>query len=293
MVAEHVQWDTLARLRRPLAPADNLNGPTMRHAIALTLLSLCAFSSRSFAEDAPAAPAVSTSGDSFTAGLGLAYVPEYAGSDKSRVLPLPVLERTFSNGVFLSTQGGIGYQAKLGDFSLSAALGYDGGRKDHKENYFSGSDALKGMGDIDGSAQAVLSAGYQLGKVGLSVSTKQNLGHREYGSTYTLGVTAPLYTDATDQIGVGASAVYGDNKHMQTYFGVTAAQSAASGYRTYSAKGGFENVAAGVHWNHVLDSNWSVRSAVGVTRLTGDAADSPLTKRKTTPMLMTALIYRF
>jgi outer membrane scaffolding protein for murein synthesis (MipA/OmpV family) len=260
----------------------------MRHAI--TLLSLCAFSGKSFAADAPAAP---DSGDSFTAGLGLAYVPEYAGSDKSRVLPLPILERTYSNGVFLSTQRGIGYQAKLGDFTLSAALGYDGGRDDHKKSYFSGSDALKGMGDIDGSAQAVLSAGYQLGAVGLSLTTKQNIGHREYGATYTLGINAPLYTDASDQIGFGASAVYGDDKHSQTYFGVTAAQSAASGYKAYSAKGGFENVAAGVHWNHVLDSNWSVRSAVGVTRLTGDAADSPLTKRKTTPMLMTALIYRF
>jgi outer membrane scaffolding protein for murein synthesis (MipA/OmpV family) len=262
----------------------------MRHAITLTFLSLCAFSARSFAADAPAAPA---SGDSFTAGIGLAYVPEYAGADKSRVLPLPILERTYSNGVFLSTQRGIGYEARLGDFTLSAALGYDGGRDDHKKNYFSGSNALKGMGDIDGSAQAVLSAGYQLGTVGLSFTTKQNIGHREYGATYALGLSAPLYTGTTDQIGFGASAVYADNKYMQTYFGVTALQSARSGYREYHAKGGFENVSAGIHWNHVLDSSWSVRSAVGVTRLTGDAADSPLTRRKTTPMLMTALIYRF
>jgi outer membrane scaffolding protein for murein synthesis (MipA/OmpV family) len=262
----------------------------MRHAISIALLSLCAFSARSFAEDAPAAP---DKGDSFTAGIGLAYVPEYAGSDKSRVLPLPVLERTYSNGVFLSTQRGIGYQAKLGDFTLSAALGYDAGRKDHKENYFSGSDALKGMGDIDGTAQALLSVGYQLGSVGLSLTTKQNLGHREYGAAYILGLNAPLYTSATDQIGFGASAVYGDNKRMQTYFGVTAEQSAASGYKAYSAKAGFESVAAGVNWNHVLDANWSVRSAIGVNHLASDAADSPLTKRKTTPMLMTALIYRF
>jgi outer membrane scaffolding protein for murein synthesis (MipA/OmpV family) len=262
----------------------------MRHAITLTFLSLCAFGGKTFAADAPTAP---DSGDSFTAGIGLAYVPEYAGAEKRRVLPLPILERTYSNGVFLSTQRGIGYETTAGDFTLSAALGYDGGRDDHKKNYFSGSDALKGMGDIDGSAQAVLSAGYQLGTVGLSFTTKQNIGHRDYGATYSLGMSAPLYTNTTDQIGFGASAVYADNKYMQTYFGVTDLQSARSGYKAYQAKAGFENVSAGVHWNHVLDSNWSVRSALGVTRLTGDAADSPLTKRKTTPMLMTALIYRF
>ncbi|MRW86614.1 MipA/OmpV family protein [Pseudoduganella sp. FT26W] len=261
----------------------------MRHALALSLLALCAFSSKSFAEDAPPAAA----GDSFSAGVGLAYVPEYAGGDKHRVVPLPFLERTYSNGVFLSTQRGIGYQAKVGDFMLSAALGYDGGRDDHKKNYFSGSDALKGMGDINGSAQAVFSVGYQAGTIGLSLTTKQNINHREYGATYILGANAPLYTSTTDQVGFGASVVYGDNKHMQTYFGVTAKQSAASGYREYTAKGGVESITAGFHWNHVLDANWSVRSGVGATRLTSDAADSPLTRRTVTPMVMTALIYKF
>lgn len=263
----------------------------MRHAITLTLLSLCAFSGKSFAEDAK--PAQAQSGDSFMAGVGLAYVPEYAGADKSRVLPLPFLERTYANGVFLSTRRGIGYETDLGDFTVSAALGYDGGRKDRKENYFSGSDALRGMGKIEGSAQAVLSVGYKLGTAGLSFSTKQNLAHREYGATYALGLEVPLYTTASDQVGFGASAEYGDKKHNQTYFGVTAKQSAASGYKQYTAKAGFENVSAGVNWTHVIDSNWAVRSMVGVSHLASDAADSPLTKRKTTPMVITALVYKF
>jgi len=262
----------------------------MRHAITLTLLSLCALSGKSFAEDARPAAA---SGDSFTAGVGLAYVPEYAGADKSRVVPLPFLEKTYANGVFLSTQRGIGYATEIEGFKLSGALGYNGGRNDHKENFFSGSDALKGMGKIEGAAQAVLSVGYEVGKVGLSLTTKQNLGHREYGNTYTLGLETPLYTSASDQVGFGASAEYGDRKHVQTYFGVTERQSTSSGYRPYTTKAGFENVTAGVHWNHVIDSNWTVRTVVGATRLTGDAADSPITKRKTTPMVLTALLYRF
>lgn len=257
----------------------------MRHAITLTILSLCAFAGKGFAAE----PA----GDSFTAGVGLAYVPEYAGGDHSRALPLPFLERSYASGVFLSTQRGIGWQTAGGAWRFSAALGYDGGRDDHKKNYFSGSDALQGMGDIDGSAQAVLSVGYQLDKVGLSLTTKQNLNHRQYGATYTLGANAPLYSSAGDQVGVGVSALYGDGKHMQTYFGVSAAQSAASGYRAYGAGAGFENLTASVNWTHVIDGSWTVRSGVGLTRLSGDAADSPLTKRKTTPLLMTALLYSF
>lgn len=263
----------------------------MRHAITLTLLSLCAFSAKSFAEEA--APV--NNGDAMLAGIGLAYVPEYAGADKSRVLPLPFLEKTYGNGAFLSTRRGVGYGTALGDFHVSAALGYDGGREDHKENYFSGSDALQGMGKIKGSALAVLSVGYKLGSVGLSLTTKQNLSHREYGNTYTFGMETPIYTTASDQIGFGAAAEYADRKRMQAYFGVTAAQALGTGnrYRVYTPGGGLANVSAAVNWTHVIDSNWVVRSAVGVNRLAGDAAESPLTQRKTTPVLMTALVYKF
>ena len=74
---------------------------------------------------------------------------------------------------------------------------------------------------------------------------------------------------------------------------VTGAQSARSGYKAYQARSGFETVSAAVSWDHVIDKRWSTHTAVGFTRLLGDAADSPLTKRKTTPMLMTGISYKF
>lgn len=270
----------------------------MRLALSLALASLCAFSGTSHADalDVPSSSDLQTApaaGDSLTVGGGLAYVPEYTGSKKSRVVPVPYIERTFNNGFFLSTMRGLGYQTSVGGVGLSAALAYGGARADHKRNMFDGSDALKGMGEIDGAAQAVLGASYQLGTVGLSLSTTQNLAHREHGATYTLGGSTSLYTTASDQVGLSLSTEYADKKHMQTYFGVTAAQSATSGYRAFSAKGGFANVSASVSWNHVLDKNWSVHTVLGVSHLTGDAADSPLTQRKTTPLLMTGVAYKF
>ena len=245
----------------------------MRHAITISLLSLCAFTGQSRADaldipsssDPKTAPAA---GDSLVLGLGVAYVPEYTGADKNRAVPLPLLERTFDNGAFISTMRGVGFQTDVQGFNLSAALNYGGARKERRST-FSGSDALKGMGDIDGSAQVLLGLGYKL------------------------GASMPLYTSASDQIGFSTSAVYGDNKHAQTYFGVTAAQSARSGYKAYTAKGGFETAEAAVNWNHVIDKTWSVHTVVGVTHLLSDAADSPLTKRKTTPMIMTGFSYKF
>ena len=270
----------------------------MRFAITLALASLCAVSGASHADalDLPSSASPQTApaaGDSMTLGAGLAYVPEYAGSKKSRVVPLPYFERTFDNGAFISTMRGLGFQTGVSGVNLSAALSYGGARADHKRNIFDGSDALKGMGDVEGAAQAVLGASYQLGTVGLSLSTTQNLAHREHGATYTLGAATQVYSTASDQVGVSLSTEYADKKHMQTYFGVTAAQSAASGYQAYTAKGGFANVTTSVSWNHVIDKNWSVHTTLGVSQLTADAADSPLTRRKTTPVLMTGVAYKF
>ena len=276
-----------------------LNGKnTMRLALTISLLSLCAFAGKSQADalDLPSSGEARTTpaaGDSLMLGAGLAYVPEYAGADKQRVIALPFLERTFDNGAFLSTVRGAGYQTTVEGFKLTAALSYGGGRKDHRST-FSGSNALRGMGDIDGGVQAILGVSYNLGGVGLSLGTTQSLGQRDNGATYTLGASLPLYTSASDQVSLGASAVYGDDKHAQTYFGVTAAQSASAiYYREYRARGGLETVGATVNWNHVIDKNWSVRCAAGLTQLMNDAADSPLTARKTTPTLMTGFIYKF
>lgn len=268
---------------------------------AITLACLCAFSTSSHADPLNAERSASVQGDapagaaadSMLVGVGLAYVPEYTGSDKSRLLPLPVFERNFSNGAFISTLRGIGIAHTLADINVSAALSYGGTRIDHKRNIFSGSNDLRGMGDIDGALQAVFNASYRFDAIGVSVGSTQNLSQRSHGATYTLGSSLKLHASPTDQLSLGLSADYGDRKYMQTYFGVTSEQSQRSGYRRYDAKAGFTNVGATLTWNHVIDPHWSVLGVAGLKHLTADAADSPLTKRSTSPVLMTSLIYKF
>lgn len=252
----------------------------------LVLASLCTLSHAAHA-------AANTPADSTVVGIGLGYLPEYAGSDDNRFVGAPLFDRSFGNGWFLSTRRGLGYGTVAGGVSLSAALTYGGKRDEHRRNFGAGSDDLRGMGRISGGAQAILTAGYQLGNIGLTASTTQAVTRRENGSTYTIGASAPFYRSSSDQLAFNTSAVYGDRKHAQTYFGVTAQQSARSGYRTYGAGSGFEAINASVNWNHVIDARWSVNSTVGLTRMVGDAADSPLTRRKTTPMVLVGAAYRF
>ncbi len=239
------------------------------------------------AETAPA-------GTSFTVGGGLAIVPDYAGSDDYRAVPLIALDYQHASGFFASTRRGLGYQTRLGALGLSAAIGHTGGRSDEDRRVRAGSDELRGMGEIRSSVTAILGANYVFDG-GISVGAKAllALNHRESGNRYEFGVQAPLYKGARDKLSMFAMTEYSDERNMQAYHGVSAAQSRASGYRPFTTSAGFSKVGLGVNWQRKFSDKWSLNSSAGVMQLVGDAADSPLTKKKTAPMLSSMVNYSF
>jgi outer membrane protein len=227
-------------------------------------------------------------------GAGFAYVPEYSGAEKHRLAPILHAEYNWGNGFFASTSRGVGYAHAFDGVELSAALGYAGGRSDSDRNGLRpGSDALQGMGYIRASPIVNLGASTRLGELGIGINAQIALRNRDNGNTYTLHASHPLYKSASDQVGLSMGAVYGDSKHAQTWYGVSDLQSAHSGFAAAKAGAGFEKVSLSASWNHVFDKRWSVRTIGGASMLVGDAADSPLTKKKTTPFVATTVNYSF
>jgi outer membrane protein len=229
-----------------------------------------------------------------TVGLGAAIVPEYMGSDEVRALPVIVADYQHASGFFASTVNGIGYKNKAGPLAFSAALGFEPSRSDRDHGLYRGSDALKGMGEIKASAIGVFGVGYEFdGGIGVGLRAMVALSNRERGNSYEFGAQAPLLKGEANQVGMFVSATYSDKKNMQAFYGVTAAQSVSSGYKRYDTKAGISRVNVGLNWNHKLNKQWSVNSMAGAVTLLGDAADSPLAKRKTAPMLAVTLNYTF
>lgn len=255
-------------------------------AIVLAAMSLSAFAQST-------APASAES--SVTLGVGFLIAPEYPGAKKSIFQAGPVISYRHSNGFFAGTQQGLGFGGKMDNYSYSAALGYRAGRKDNKSRGFNrGSDDLRGLGDIKNAFTANLSGGYTFnGGVQLSLNTSQALNQRETGNTYGLGLQLPVLTSKTDQVAIDLSTTYGDRKYNQSNFGVTNTQSVNSGYKAFNAKAGFNQVSATVGWNHVIDKNWSVATMAGLLQVAGDAADSPIVKKKTNGIIGTSIIYSF
>jgi outer membrane scaffolding protein for murein synthesis (MipA/OmpV family) len=86
---------------------------------------------------------------------------------------------------------------------------------------------------------------------------------------------------------------WGSDKYMQTYYGVSAAQSSASGFARHDAGAGIYAYSMNLDWTHRLTSRWSVLASAGVTQLTGDAGDSPIVQRKTSPTGSLKVTYSF
>ncbi|UXY16906.1 MipA/OmpV family protein [Chitiniphilus purpureus] len=231
----------------------------------------------------------------YTLGAGVAYGPNYAGSDDYDVGPALNFRMVSPTGFYLDLQEGLGWQTQLDNgFSFGLGLGYDGGRAESDEDLGSGSDRLKGMGDVDGSLLATAMVGYAITpSTVVSVSFDQALTNTERGLTWSVQLGHEFELSESDSIGLGAGVHLGNAKYNQTYFGVTDAQSRTSRFKAYKAESGINSYSFGVSWTHRFNKTWSTELAAGAVRYAGEAEDSPLVEEKTNYQAALLLNYSF
>jgi outer membrane protein len=80
----------------------------------------------------------------------------------------------------------------------------------------------------------------------------------------------------------GPRARFVGDAYNEAYFGVNAAQAAASGLPVYDVSGGLYSYGAGASVIAPLssDRSWALVFVAGYDRLTGDAGDSPLVQQR-------------
>ncbi|HDI3032588.1 TPA: MipA/OmpV family protein [Cronobacter turicensis] len=232
-----------------------------------------------------------------TLGGGVDVAPRYSGSNKSRATTAVVLDYAMANGFFISTTRGIGYGNHIGKVDYSAGLSYRPGRKDRdvgSDSISYGSDELRGAGDIKGSAIVVPGLGYEVNEwLSLQLQAEVPVSERNNGEAVHFSIVSPLFKSWKNTVTLALNSSWGSRKYMQTYYGVNAAQSAGSGFARYDAGAGIYDYSLNIDWDHRFNQNWSVNAAAGVTQLTGDASNSPLVHRKTSPVGGLKVTYRF
>lgn len=236
-------------------------------------------------------------GTTLTLGGGVGVAPRYSGSDENRVSTALVLDYSMRNGFFVSSTRGLGYGNNLGNFDYSAALSYRTGRKDHNvdsDTMSDGSDHLRGMGNVKGSALGVVGLGYKLTNwLSAQLQAEVPFSQRDNGAALHFGIVSPLYHSPKNSVTLGLTSSWGTNDYMQTYYGVSAAQSAASGFTQYHAGSGIYAWSLNLDWTHNFTESWSVVADAGYTQLAGDARNSPIVQRKASPTGSLTVTYRF
>lgn len=210
-------------------------------------------------------------------GLGVSYGPEYPGSDDQDTSPWLILR----NASF-----GEPGKGDLDGFSILPTFGLVGERNEDD------ADALAGMGDIDRAYELGGQLSYGVGPVNGYLRARQGFGGH-HGVTGELGVR--YRSEFNDRLTMWSSLemTYGDSEFVETYFGVTGEQSAASGYDAYSPGGGFTKAAAKLSARYSLNDKTALLGEIEYGRLVGDAADSPLVQDKEQPSVRLGIVRNF
>lgn len=253
------------------------------------LLSLSAPNAFAQAFDAVRLAGGSAEKDRGSVGLAVIAGMAYQGADERRTLVLPGLDYQWRNGWFAGTRNGIGYNfGQTRELQYGLRITADFGRDESR------SDALRGMGDIDPKPELGAFLNYSLNKeITLTSSLRYGSGNDSAGMVIDLGAGYSTKLSPLWRLGFGASMTLANEDYMQSYFGVTAAQSASSGYAAYRPGFGLRDVRANASLSYQITPSVSVLTTLSVSSLQGDAKDSPLTRQATSVTGVAAVSYEF
>ncbi len=234
--------------------------------------------------------------DGIKAGGILVVLPKYEGSNHYEAIGFPYIYPTFAGGGpgFFSRVDARGLDdirfklIERDGFVAGPLAGYNLGREDNDGRL------LRGLGDLDGGFVAGGFVGYYLGPVLLDVSFHNTFGD---DGGYLVRFGAQVERPVSERLKLTAriGATYADDEYMENYFGVSAAQSAASlaGLPAFDAGAGFKDVFAELGFETDLDPHWSARATFRYSRLIGDAADSPVIESEDQFMGLVGIAYKF
>ena len=253
-------------------------------------------------------------------GLGVQSLPRYDGARHNKTQALPVLQVQWSNGIFVS--------GLMAGWHLSSQPALEYGplialqpRRDEDGT----SGGIGGVGDGSGGGAGATSIlpGEDLRDKTANPLLGMDVIHQRllYGGFFNYYLTPALrlsnnllygYGNERDGLrlhtalqymlpnalahhsfvlSAGVSVV--NSAYANAYFGVSTHENERNKMGPFRASGGVQDARLGLRWNWALSPSWMLTSGAQVTRLLGDAKDSPLTERPTNVTVSTALAYRF
>ena len=172
-------------------------------------------------------------------GAGAGTAPACPGAKRERVVPVPFASITYDNLLFVGPLG-LGFNAFRwasadAQYGVRAGpvIGYTGGRKESVDPH------LAGLGDIQPSLTAGLFATVRAGPFEFAATARQAVTHRENGliGLMSLNYHLPVMGKKLD-VAIGPELTIANATYRNTWFGLSAEQSAQSGLPVFTPGSG-------------------------------------------------------
>ncbi|MGH2510790.1 MAG: MipA/OmpV family protein, partial [Ktedonobacteraceae bacterium] len=186
---------------------------------------------------------------------------------------------------FVSAIEGIGvniFRSKT--YRIGVALTYDGGRSASDDPH------LKGIGRIRPAPVAKVFVDYVI----FPVVLRADLRHAIDGAPGLLAdaaIYAPLFASDHLIIFSGLSFTWASHASMNAYYGITPAETLASGLHTYNTSAGLRSYGIGSDLTWSFSQHWLINASVSIQSLSGQAYRSPLVQTRIEPAVSLALGY--
>lgn len=212
-------------------------------------------------------------------GVGAIVIDDarYVGADERHARAYPTASYYHPSGFFADAISGVGV-------NFSHSTSFDAGVRATLDFGRDEPPALHGMGKINASLDPGLFYNLNVNEaVQLQSTLRYGLGYGHDGALFDVGASCVVWAHGKSGIALDTSASYANGAYMRSYYGVSAAQSVASGYAPYDPQAGWHLWRAGVSGLAQLNAAWSLYGGIERVELIGDAKHSPYVQRRTDP----------
>jgi outer membrane scaffolding protein for murein synthesis (MipA/OmpV family) len=192
-------------------------------------------------------------------------------------------------GAYIGTEHGLGYRL-VNNPTLVVGLGVDyrAGRRESAQSIYHGLGSVRD--------QAVAAAYAEWNPFGPALTLYGDIDAAppsQRGTSYTAGMRggAPVGGGVTLFADVSLDGANGD--YMQTFYGVDAAQSQASGLPGYRPSAGLISLTAAAGFLIDVAPHWQLITSAGGFRFADGVAQSPLVPRRAFPIGLLAINYSY
>ena len=207
-----------------------------------------------------------------TVGGGIGLSPRFEGAKTDGLQPLPYIDASWHDRVFLSTDDGLGVNLlnKHGFYTGPFVWISDGRRA-------GSSDHLNGLSDVHTVAIGGLFARYEFNDAfDIFGRVHHDLARDRRGLTADIGAELDLPVTDTLIAGLKTTATWAQGDALQPLFGITPAEAESSGFAAFSPGNGWRDVTVEPSLTLLLDEHWALTGLVTYERLLPAVSRSPL-----------------